>query len=223
MPHSFQGTAFNRSESSLSSMSFLDAPDYLELPDYLLMACNEDDKDNVSSESGGGTSSAGSLGSISNSCGTVSSAKTFETSNDSSLSNLESDKTLLERPTEHESHNNHNIVKSDTLEDDNAYVAPTEVDSSVQPVELNSGKEDTSEVQVTDSKPKSATVNKQNVPISFGWKTKAVIYGSVFSTIGYFVYTYWHIILMSLVALFFYEMWDLYSARKRKTSKAKSD
>ena len=102
-------------------MSFLDAPDYLELPEFLLIACNEDDKDNVSSESGGGTSSAGSLGSISNTCGTVTSAKTFETSNDSSLSHHVSDKSLLEKTTEHESHNNHNNVKSDTLDDDNAF------------------------------------------------------------------------------------------------------
>ena len=204
-------------------MSFLDTPDYLELPDVLLMACNEDDKDNVSSESGGGTSSAGSLGSISNTCGTVTSANAFEGSNYSSLSSYVSDKTLLERPTEHENHNNHNNVKSDTLEDDNAYNATTEVDSSVQPVELSSGKEDTSEVQVTGQNPKSATVNQQKDPISFGWKTKAVIYGSIFTTIGYFIYTYWHIILMSLVALFFYEMWDMYSARKRKTTKERSD
>merc|ERR1712038_1321716 len=31
------GTTFNRSQSSLSSMSFLDSPDYLELPESLLM------------------------------------------------------------------------------------------------------------------------------------------------------------------------------------------
>jgi hypothetical protein len=188
------------------------------------MACNEDDKDNVSSESGGGTSSAGSLGSISNTCGTVTSAKTFETSDYSSLSSNVSGKTLLEESTEQESHNNHNTEKSDTLEDDNAYVAPIdEVDSSVQPVELSSGKAGTSEVQVTDQKPKSTTVDQLTDPISFGWKTKVIIYGSVFSTIGYFIYTYWHIILMSLVALFFYEMWDWYSARKSKMSKERSD
>ena len=186
------------------------------------MACNEDDKDNVSSESGGGNSSAGSLGSIPNTCATITSTKTLETSNDKSSTNYVSDKSVLVNPTNHSSHSNHNVI-SDKNVDDTDYAAPVVVDSSVRPVELNSGKKDTSEVKDTDQKPKPASVNQENDPISFGWKTKAIIYGSVFSTIGYFIYTYWHIILMSLVALFFYEMWDLYSARKRKTTKERSD
>ena len=83
-------------------MSFFDTPDYLELPESLIIACNEDDKDNVSSESGGGASSGGSLGSIPNTCGgiTSTSATSLETSNDSISSEHGSDKTVLNKPKE---------------------------------------------------------------------------------------------------------------------------
>ena len=80
-------------------MSFFDSPEYLELPESLLIACNEEDKDNVSSESGGGASSGGSLGSIPNTCGTttnsVAPATSYDSSYDSMLSSMGSDKTSM--------------------------------------------------------------------------------------------------------------------------------
>ena len=76
-------------------MSFLDSPEYLELPESLLIACNEDEKDNVSSESGGGASSGGSLGSIPNTCGTngtsIAPGTSYDSSYDSMLSSMASD------------------------------------------------------------------------------------------------------------------------------------
>ena len=208
-------------------MSFFDSPEYLELPESLLIACNEEDKDNVSSESGGGASSGGSLGSIPNTCGTTSNsvapATSYDSSYDSMLSSMGSDKTVFENPVEYTSHYNHNQVKSDIMESPTKHDLLSENDETSKPIELSSGKECTSEVLSTDEKSAAEGDKLQKDPVSFGWKTKAVIYGSVFSAIGYFIYTYWHIILMSLVALFFYELWDLYSARKRKLEEKKSD
>ena len=121
-------------------------------------------------------------------------------------------------------------AKSDIMQNSTKPDLLSESNETSKAIELSSGKECTSEVLSTDEKSTSVSDNLQNTndnlqkdPVSFGWKTKAVIYGSVFSAIGYFIYTYWHIILLSLVALFFYELWDLYSARKRKSEEAKSD
>lgn len=52
-------------------------------------------------------------------------------------------------------------------------------------------------------------------PVSIGWKTKAVMYGSVASLIGYIIYNYWHIILLTMVALGAYEVWDFISTKKK--------
>ena len=203
-------------------MSFFDAPDYLELPESLMVACNEDDRDNVSSESGGGTSSGGSLGSISNTCATGTSATMFETSNDSISSNQGSIKTTLEKPKEAVNHDMINQLNSDRVDLNKQCKQAKSVDSISEPKSvLNSGKEDISKLQGADEKIPETKICHD--PVTFGWKTKAVIYGSVFSCIGYFIYTYWHIILMSLVALFFYEMWDMYSARKKSASTKRSD
>ena len=208
-------------------MSFLDSPEYLELPESLLIACNEDEKDNVSSESGGGASSGGSLGSIPNTCGTngtsIAPATSYDSSYDSMLSSMASDKTVFEKPLEYASHNDHDQLKSDIIENSENGNLPSETKEPSNSIKLCSGKEDTSEVLSKDEKSGSPDDNLQKDPVSFGWKTQAVIYGSVFSAIGYFIYTYWHIILMSLVALFFYELWDLYSARKRKSEEKKAD
>ena len=212
-------------------MSFFDTPDYLELPESLIIACNEDDKDNVSSESGGGASSGGSLGSIPNTCGiTSTSATSLETSNDSISSEHGSDKTVLKKPKEEnvvQGNQPLSTITRDTTIESNIRYSHTSIDGTFQAVSLNSGKLDTLELQRNKTNNSSISPTKsrgpRDDPVSFGWKTKAVIYGSVFSCIGYFIYTYWHIILMSLVALFFYEMWDLYSARKRKNSIKRSD
>ena len=209
-------------------MSFLDIPEYLELPESLLIMCNEDDKDNVSSESGGGASSGGSLGSISNTCATnatsIAPASSYDSSYDSMLSSMASDKTVFEKPVEYTaSHVNHDESKSDIIENSIEKDLKCDTTDSIKLIQLTSGKEDTKEVQNTDQKSSSPDDKLQKDPVSFGWKTQAVIYGSVFSAIGYFIYTYWHIILLSLVALFFYELWDLYSARKRKSEETKSD
>ena len=210
-------------------MSFLDVPEYLELPESLLIACNEDEKDNVSSESGGGASSGGSLGSISNTCATTSTSivppASYDSSYDSMLSSIASDKTVFEKPVEYvNNHHNYDKPKSDIIENSIKNDLLCDNTDTSKSIELTSGKEDTKEVQTTDQKPSSSPSDQlQKDPVSFGWKTQAVIYGSVFSAIGYFIYTYWHIILLSLVALFFYELWDLYSARKRKSEENKSD
>ena len=212
-------------------MSFFDTPDYLELPESLIIACNEEDKDNVSSESGGGASSGGSLGSIPNTCGIAStSATSLETSNDSISSEQGSDKTVQKKPKEGnavQGNQTLSTITRDTTIGSNTIYSHTSNDGTFQAVSLNSGRLDTLEVQRNKTNQHSVSPTKikgpKHDPVSFGWKTKAVIYGSVFSCIGYFIYTYWHIILMSLVALFFYEMWDLYSARKRKNSIKRSD
>ena len=212
-------------------MSFFDTPDYLELPESLIIACNEDDKDNVSSESGGGASSGGSLGSIPNTCGiTSTSATSLETSNDSISSEHGSEKTVLKKPKDGniiQGNQTLSTITRDTTIRSNDRYSDVFTDDTLQPISLNSGKIDTHELQGNKTNNSSISPKKmkgpRDDPVSFGWKTKAVIYGSVFSCIGYFIYTYWHIILMSLVALFFYEMWDLYSARKRKNSIKRSD
>ena len=210
-------------------MSFLDVPEYLELPESLLIACNEDEKDNVSSESGGGASSGGSLGSISNTCASTATSivppASYDSSYDSMLSSIASDKTVFEKPVEYvNNHHNYDKPKSDIIENSIKTDLLCDSTDTSKSIELTSGKEDTKEVQTTDPKPSSPPNDQlQKDPVSFGWKTQAVIYGSVFSAIGYFIYTYWHIILLSLVALFFYELWDLYSARKRKSEETKSD
>ena len=208
-------------------MSFLDSPEYLELPESLLIACNEDEKDNVSSESGGGASSGGSLGSIPNTCGTnttsIAPATSYDSSYDSMLSSMASDKTVFEKPLEYSMDNSHDQLKRDITENSMKSDMLSETKETTNSIKLSSGKEDTSEVLSKEGKSSSPEDNLQKDPVSFGWKTQAVIYGSVFSAIGYFIYTYWHIILMSLVALFFYELWDLYSARKRKSEEKKAD
>ena len=137
---------------------------------------------------------------------------------------MASDKTVFEKPIEYTaSHVNHDKSKSDILDNSIEKDLHCYTTDSTKSIQLTSGKEDTKEVQNTDQKSSSPNGKLQKDPVSFGWKSQAVIYGSVFSAIGYFIYTYWHIILLSLVALFFYELWDLYSARKRKSEETKSD
>ena len=136
---------------------------------------------------------------------------------------MASDKTVFEKPLDYASHDNHDQLKSDIIDNSTSNDLLVETKETSNSIELNSGKKDTTEVLTKDEKSSSPDDNLQKDPVSFGWKTQAVIYGSVFSAIGYFIYTYWHIILMSLVALFFYELWDLYSARKRKSEETKSD
>ena len=114
-------------------------------------------------------------------------------------------------------------LNADNLETKKDYDIPRRLNETNGPITLSSGKEDTPEVHSTDEKSTSLTAKPQNDPLSFGWKTKTVIYGTVFSSIGYLIYTYWHLILISLVALFFYEMWDLMSARIRKKNAKLSD
>jgi hypothetical protein len=141
------------------------------------------------------------------------------------LSHYRSDKSALDKSKEHISHNNHTQLNGDTLEAKKKdYDIPSTLNATNKPITLSSGKEDTREVHRTDEKSTSVTVVKpQKEPVSFGWKTKSVIYGTVSSSIGYLIYTYWRLVLTSLVALFFYEMWDLMSARRRKKNAKLSD
>ena len=194
----------------------MDSPEYLELPESLLLACNEDDKDNVSSESGGGASSGGSVGSGSKEV--IGSTSSTDTSNDTLLSHYKSNKTTFHTAKEHVSHRNYIQSNGDNMETAKDFAIRNRLIASGQTIELPSATEDTPGIQTSDKKSISSNGKGKNDPVTFGWKTKAVIYGSVFSSIGYLIYTYLHLILISLVVLFFYEIWDWISARRKQKS-----
>ena len=82
----------------------MEAPEYLELPESLIRACNEEDKDNVSSESGGGASSGGSIGSTSNAVASGGSTAVLGTASNATY--IDSQSIRTDKAKDYISHNN---------------------------------------------------------------------------------------------------------------------
>ena len=199
----------------------MEAPEYLELPESLIRACNEEDKDNVSSESGGGASSGGSIGSTSNAVASGGSTAVLGTASNATY--IDSQSIRTDKAKDYISHNNHSNSSIDLIDTKRHSSTSSNFNANNRPILLSSGKKETLDLDSAEEKRFHRAETLQKDPVSFGWKTKATIYGSILSVIGYFIYTYWHVILMSLIALFFYEIWDVLSARKKKRSISKAD
>ena len=57
---------------------------------------------------------------------------------------------------------------------------------------------------------------------AFSLRTKACIYASAVAAVFYIIYNYWHLILMCIMCLILYEVWDKFG-HKWTASKKKSE
>jgi len=189
---------------------------YLELPPEL--ADVDADKDNISSESGEAISlSSGVSGHTSGSANTSSEQLPPPTTTTQSTLELK-----------HPSHPP--PPPPPQISDILAQCSPppssnsTDTSSSQQPVQSLSVKPKSEVASSSIDGVRNSSDQEFEEHPAFSLRTKVGIYGTAATAVAYVIYNYWHIILMCILCLIIYEVWDKFGHRFSKSaSKAKSE